>query len=151
MQRLLRASSESQAGNTGILSSRFKHLTRKLCQGNPSHTSTHLRKLSRPTLQALFQFLFKRQAGGTPTCLNLDSPLRVIVALPAYSQLESLVEAMPGQFPVPFRSFPRVKQAIPARSPYKLLFGVGSDKPMYFYIDSCSGTKPGKPVGFHLN
>ena len=39
------------------------------------------------------------------------------------SQLKPLVEAMPGQSPVPFRSFSRVKQAIPVRSLYKLLFG----------------------------
>ena len=45
------------------------------------------------------------------------------MALPMYSQLKSLVEAMPGQSPVPFHSFPRVKQAVPVCSPYKLLFG----------------------------
>src|SRR4051812_13825864 len=62
-------------------------------------------KLSRPTLQTLFQSSFRRQVGETPACLNLRSLSKAIAATPACSQLRPLLEAMPGQLPVPFHSF----------------------------------------------
>ena len=85
----------------------FRSLTRAK-QANPANS---------------LQSSLEKQAGRKPTCLDLDFLPRVIAALPAYSQLESLAEAMPGQSPVPFHPFPRVKQATPVCSPYTLLFG----------------------------
>src|SRR4051812_40489503 len=84
--------------------------------------------------------------GKYPHASNPDSLPRVIFALPMRSQLKSLAETMPGQFPVPFHSFPRVKQAIPVHSSYNFYSEAKLDEPVHFHSKSFLRVKQAIPV-----
>src|SRR3954471_15853573 len=103
-------------------------------------------KLSRPTLQTLFQSSFRRQVGKTPACLNLRSLSRAIAATPACSQLRPLLEPCRDNSPYPSTLF----QELSRQPLYALCIHFCSedrpDKPVYFRMNSCLGVKPDKPV-----